>query len=318
MILEFIDGPLNGESWEKLCNSCYRNKYQDEHFTEIPAVHNGDAGIEGFTRTGRVYQCYCPEREYSDDELHNHLRDKMTKDINKLISLKYAERLKELGVPRIKEWHFVIPQYKDSRILKHAETKRKEVLEIKKEQPKKYEYIDDEFVIIIKQAEDLKVELSRIIRTTLSDMKLNLAIYHTSSPDWSKCDSEKVSNIKRKVKAIMGDVDESNSDYNDIVDTYIDSYIKGIEILRVLRVSFAEVYEDIYILEQSYKKQVSLKTKMNTDSSINARLFNEILDDFQSKLEQQFTYLNTASVMELKIDLISGWLADCSMEFRSR
>ncbi|MFD2046612.1 hypothetical protein ACFSTA_20335 [Ornithinibacillus salinisoli] len=318
MILEFIDGPLNGESWEKLCNSCYRNKYQDEHFTEIPAVHNGDAGIEGFTRTGRVYQCYCPEREYSDDELHNHLRDKMTKDINKLISLKYAERLKELGVPRIKEWHFVIPQYKDSRILKHAETKRKEVLEIKKEQPKNYEYIDDEFVIIIKQAEDLKVELSRIIRTSLSDMKLNLAIYHTSSPDWSKCDSEKVSNIKRKVKAIMGGVDESDSDYNDIVDTYIDSYIKGIEILRVLRVSFAEVYEDIYILEQSYKKQVSLKTKMNTDSSINARLFNEILDDFQSKLEQQFTYLNTASVMELKIDLISGWLADCSMEFRSR
>lgn len=318
MILKFIDGPLNGESWEKLCNSCYRMKYQDEHFTEIPAVHGGDAGIEGFTRQGRVYQCYCPEREYSDDELHAHLRDKMTADINKLVSIKYAKRLKELGVPKIKEWHFVIPQYKDSRIITHAENKRKEVLYIKNSDPENYDYIDDDFVIVIKQAEDFKVEISRIIRTTLTDTQLNFAIYHTTSPDWSKCDSEKASNIKRKVKAVMGDVDESDEDFNDIVNTYIDSYIKGIEILRILRISYSEVYEEIYMLEQAYKKQVVLKTKMNTDSCINSKLFNEILDDFHNKLEQQFKYLTTASVMELKIDLISGWLADCSMQFRSR
>lgn len=318
MILDFIEGPLNGDSWENLINSCYRIKYQDEHYTEIPAVHGGDAGIEGFTRQGRVYQCYCPERDYTDDELYDHLRDKMTTDINKLISLNYAKRLKDLGVPKIKEWHFVIPQYRDSRIVIHAETKRKEVLLKKKSEPNKYDYIDDDFAIIIKQAEDFKVEISKIIRTTLTDMQLNFAIYHTTSPDWSQCDSEKAGNIKRKVKAVMGDVEESDEDFNFIVNTYIDSYIKGIEILRILRISYPEVYEEIYMLEQTYKKQVSLKTKMNTDSSINSRLFYEILDDFQNKLEQQFKYLTTASVMELKIDLISGWLADCSMQFRSR
>lgn len=318
MILDFLEGPLNGDSWEELCNSCYRMKYQEEHYTEIPAVHGGDAGIEGFTRTGRVYQCYCPEREYTDDELHNHLRDKMTDDINKLITPKYAKRLKELGVPVIKEWHFVIPQYRDARIIQHAECKRQEVLSLKKSQPDIYDYIDDNFVIVIKQAEDFKVEISKIIRTTLTDMKLNFAIYHTADPDWSKCDSEKANNIKRKVKAVMGNIKETDEDFNSVVNTYIESYIKGLEILRILRISYTEVYEEIYMLEQAYKKQVSLKTKMNTDSSINSKLFNEILDDFQNKLEDQFKYLTAASVMELKIDLISGWLADCSMQFRSR
>lgn len=317
MILNFIDTPLDGDSWEKLINSCYRIKFQDEHFTEIPAVHGGDAGIEGFTRKGRVYQCYCPEREYTDDELHDHLRDKMTKDIGKLTSSKYADRLKGLGVPVITEWHFVIPEYKDSRIIAHAETKRKEVIALKKTNPSNYDYIADDFIIVIKQAEDFKVEITKIIRTTLTDMQLNFAIYHTTAPDWSQCDSEKVTNIKRKVKAVMGDVDESDEDYSDLVNMYISSYINGLEILKVLRVSYSEVYEDIYMLEQSYKKEVSLKTKMNTNSSINAQLFNEILDDFQEKLEQ-FKYLNTASIFELKIDLISGWLADCSMQFRSR
>jgi len=293
-------------------------KFQDEHFTEIPAVHGGDAGIEGFTRLGRVYQCYCPEREYSDDDLYGHLRTKMTTDIKKLTNLTYAKRLKDLGVPKIKEWHFVIPQYRDARIVTHAETKRQEVLMIKRADPQKYDYIDDEFIIVIKQAEDFKVEISRMVRTTVTDMKLNLAISHTSTLDWSECDSEKVNNIKRKVKAVMGDVDESDDDFIDVVGMYVDFYMKGMEIMKILRVSYPEVYEDIYVLEQAYKKQVSMKTKMNIDSSINAKLFNEILDDFQKRLEQQFTYLTLASVMELKQDLVSGWLADCSMEFRSR
>ncbi|TVX93272.1 hypothetical protein [Paenibacillus agilis] len=317
-MLDFIDSYLTGDAWEELCKSCFRMKYHEEHFTDIPAVHGGDGGIEGFTRTGRVYQCYCPEREYSDDELYNHLRDKMTKDINKLVALQYAKRLKDLGVLNIKEWHFVIPKYKDSRIVAHAETKRKEVLAMKKNNPKDYDYIDDSFAILIKTAEDFKVEITRIIRTTITDVKLNFAIYHVNKPDWSKCDSEKAANIKRKVKAVMGEVDESDEDFNDLVSMYIEAYIKGLEILRVLREGYPEVFEDIHMLEQSYKKQVKMTTRLNLDSSMNSKVFNDILNDFQKTLEQQFKYLNAASIMELKLDLISGWLADCSMQFKGR
>ncbi|MNB88332.1 hypothetical protein D3C75_353430 [compost metagenome] len=316
-MLEFIDSYLTGDAWEELCGKCFRMKYQDEHYTPIPAVHGGDGGIEGFTRTGRTYQCYCPERKYSDNELHDHLRDKMTRDINKLISLQYAERLKSLGVPRIKEWHFVIPEYKDARIIVHAETKRKEVLALKNENPKNYEYIDPDFVILLKTAEDYKIEISRIVRDTITDVKLNLAIFHSGKPDWSKCDSEKAGNIRRKIRAVMGGIDEIDEDFNDLVNLYIEYYMSGIEILRVLRNSYSEVYEDIYMLEQAYKKEVTILTKMNTDSSMNSQLFREILQNFENKLGE-FKYLTSASIMELKQDIISSWLADCSMEFRRR
>ena len=57
---------------------------------------------------------------------------------------------------------------------------------------------------------------------------------------------------------------------------------------------------------------------MNTDRQLNQRLFNNILDEFQGKLEKDFSKLLTqASVVELKQDLVASWLADCSMEFRS-
>lgn len=319
MILDFFDGNLDGDSWERICQDCYRIRYQNEHYTEIPAVQGGDAGIEGFTLTGVVNQCYCPEREYTENELHEHLRDKMTDDIAKLISMdakkNYKQRLKNIGVPLIKEWHFVIPYYKDARILQHAHNKQIEVLNKKKEYPDFFDYIDDNFVIVIKQAEDFRFEITRIIRNSITDTKLNLAVREIESPDWSQCDSEKVENIKRKVEAVMGDRADKDS-LNLVVNTYIESYIKGMEILRVLRVSYAEIYEDVYRLEQAYKKQVKIKTNMNTEQSMNSTIFNEILSDFEKQLKEECKYFTMDSIFELKTDIISMWLADCSMQFR--
>lgn len=51
-IMTFIEGYMNGDAWEELCVSCYRLKYQTQNYTAIPAVHGGDAGIEGFTCNG--------------------------------------------------------------------------------------------------------------------------------------------------------------------------------------------------------------------------------------------------------------------------
>ncbi len=316
MILDFFEGKLDGDTWEELCQSCYRIKYQEQHYTEIPAVQEGDAGIEGFTRNGIVNQCYCPERNYSDDDLYKHLRKKMTKYINKLLDKNYKKRLAELGVPLIHEWHFVIPEYRDSRIIQHAESKKNEVLKAKQENPEQYDYLAADFDIIIKTADDFKFEITRTIRESLTDTKLNLAVRSVKATDWEKCESDKVSNIKRKVKAVMNDIDEEDEDFKQIVDTYVVSYIKGLEIMRMLRMSYAAIYEDVYSLEQAYKKQVSLKTGMNTNKSMNSQIFNEILEDFEKKLSESCGYFNPASIIELKIDIISMWLADCSMKFR--
>lgn len=288
-MIEFIKQYLTGEKWEALCNSCYRMRYQEEGYQEIPAQYRGDGGIEGFTKTGIVYQCYCPEKEYSDDELYEHMRKKMTKDIAKFISTDYEKVLKGLGVQNVHQWHFVVPQNKDRRILEHAEKKRKEVIEYLNVHKEQCSYIADDF-------------------TVLRDKKV----------DWTKCDNEKVNNVKRKIKAVMNGIDDDDEDYIDMVNTYMESYVIGIELREKLRTEQVDIYEQIINLEDTYKRQVAIKTKTNTDSSINQRLFMEILDDFQSVLEKEFPYITRSSIGELKDDMISSWLADCSMQFKSR
>ena len=252
-IMPFIEGYMNGDAWEDLCVRCYRLKYQTQNYTAIPAVHGGDAGIEGFTCNGIVHQCYCPEREYDDKELYEHQRNKLTADIEKLMNNR--DRLKKLGVPPIVEWHFNIPEYRDSRILAHAQIKQEEVLAAKKKSPSLFDHISDNFKIYVKVAEDFTPEISRIIRTNLTDMKLNLAIQHQDTTDWSKCDSQKVANIRRKVGAVMR-VSDDNPDLNEVVGIYIGFYISGMEIMNNLQLHFPEIYEDLYKLEQSYKREV--------------------------------------------------------------
>ena len=58
MILDCLDSNLDGDSWEELCDMCYRKRYQNDNYQKIPAARSGDAGIEGFTARGIVYQCY--------------------------------------------------------------------------------------------------------------------------------------------------------------------------------------------------------------------------------------------------------------------
>lgn len=313
-IKKYIKGYLSGNLWEELCVECYRSRHQKDNYMLIPAVQGGDAGIEGFTQNGIVHQCYCPEREYTDDELYEHLRNKLTTDIDKL--KKNAERLKKLGVPPITEWHFDIPEYRDSRILQHAESKRQEIVREKKENPTAYQHIAEDFRIAIKTAEDFLPEISRIIRTNLSDRKLNLTIERPKNLDWSKCDSEKIANIRRKIKAIMH-VEDDDEDLNYIVGIYAESYISGLKILNNLRIYFPEIHKEIYCIEQSYKRDVSIKTRINTDRSMNKALFDEILGEFDAKIRRDFSERFTeASIIELKEALIASWLADCSMEFR--
>lgn len=313
-MLDLIDQKIDGHVWEDLCTKCYRMRYQNEGFHPVPAAYRGDHGIEGYTHTGIVYQCYFPEKEYSDDELYNSQRRKMTKDINKL--LENGEKLKTIGIENIKEWHFVVPTYKDRRILEHRTTKQKEVREKKKKN--NLDYIDENFCIFIKTEDDFFEELNKVINVG-NALKYDFSFQHTGVVDWSGCDSEKVDNIKRKIKAIMTGKNESISEdpYNRLVNLYVSFYIKGIEILNTLRLKSPILYEQITKLSYSARIQAQMKCDFNTDRALNKKIFDEILEKFEEQLSDAFSDTMTkTSIAELKHDLVSSWLADCPMDFR--
>jgi len=120
-------GPFDGDSWESLCQLVFKSKYKDNQYQEMVASP-GDFGIEGFTKLdGIAFQCYCPDNHYTQQELYQKQRDKITKDLGKLRTYE-AEIARRLGTTTLKEWIFVTPQISDNNLLKHAQTKQEEVV----------------------------------------------------------------------------------------------------------------------------------------------------------------------------------------------
>lgn len=316
MIIEFIDDYLTGDAWERLCDFCYRDRFQFQNYVKVDSAYQGDVGIEGFTQTGMVYQCYCPEKNYSDNELYDHLRIKLTTDIGKLISIDNKDRFRNIGVPVINEWHFLIPENRDKRLLEHIENKRQEVLRCIGSNTTFYDYIDVNFKIVLKVAEDLREEIEKYILDPKTDIKLNAAIKNIKQFSWEDCESEKLDNIRKKIRAIIGINVESENDYIELVNIHANAYLRGIELMSSFRTSFSTIFEELSLLAQQYKIDVQVRSKMNNDSSLNGKIFQDVLNGFGEEIGRSFPKMSTSTVMELRRDLVASWLADCSLRFR--
>ena len=304
---------LDGDSWERLCQKCYKLKYSSENYREIPANPSGDAGIEGFTSSGIVNQCYYPEGNYNDDEYYEHLRDKMTADINKLLDLNYKKRLIAFGVHIIKQWHFLIPVYRDNRILEHAKKKTDEVKQKHLSAPENYDYISEDFEIVVQDAENLQAEIYRVSVTDAWKNKIDITNI-TNDTDWEDCPSEKLENIKRKIHAISQIKDDVEIDA--LIQLYAEAYIRGIDLMTKLNESYKEMFCELQLMTNRYKKKAAKETVLNPNPNENYSLFFSILKKFEAELEQRFPCLNDNSISELVDDLIGTWLADCSLQFR--
>jgi hypothetical protein len=319
---EYLPVPLNGDSWELVCQDCYRLRYQDQHYQKIEATHGGDSGIEGFTKNGIVFQSYCPEKEYDAEKLYENLRDKITTDIGKLINPKNISKQKAFGVLVIKEWHFVTPKCEDSRLLVHLENQRKRVIEFKKKcessrKPSDTElckHFDDNLIVVLKTADDFKPEIYRLARSNYMNIGIELTRDKMKEINFDECDSHKVQNVIRKVQAIMDSGENEKS--KKMVNFYMNAYLDGLEILEDLRANFNDIYIDLVKLRDSYKNRAMNLTMMNSNAQSNYSIFDRIMNEFEEKIMKEFANVITeSSAAELCLDIVAGWLADCTMEF---
>ncbi|WP_278475466.1 hypothetical protein [Turicibacter sanguinis] len=311
-MLGYIKNPYDGDEWEEIIDNCYRLRYQANGYQKIHANFKGDAGIEGYTKSGIVYQCYCPEKQYTDVELWEKQRDKVTKDINKLIT--NGKMLKELGVLKIKEWHFVTPEQRDKRLLMHCETKRQEVLQ--KRDELSLDYIDEDFLILVKIGQDFVEEINKLVY--LGKNKFDIRLGAIESIDYDECDSQKIDNIKRKIGRVFNPDDGASQKarYDKLVNLMVEYYLKGIKIKDDIKKVNLDLYEKIISVDTTFKGEVEMRCVIAPLDAIPSNIFKEIASDFEEELKKIMgDVLIDESIAELKWNLLSAWMADCPMDF---
>lgn len=301
-------GVFNGDSWEEFCQICFKRKYESDGYQEMPAWQ-GDLGIEGFTRNGILFQCYCPDEEYSPDVLYDKQRDKITEDLGKLVK-KEKELLSYLKSIKIRRWIFVTPGYKKKDIVRHCQEKAEEY------RLKNLSYFESDFDVLIYDIDFFSEEIPIV----LNYRNKKLEIHPDSEPtavevsDWKSTQIFLVDNaLKKHGQRLPQTAINRDNKINTLSQTTIGNFLNGNSIIKIMSEKFPVDYEKFVRVVAQFEGQV--ESMCITNTSDNNTLYKEIGDRLRANLKESFSYIDQLTIDRLTEQVLADWILRCPISF---
>ncbi|MCD4818049.1 MAG: hypothetical protein K8S23_05115 [Candidatus Cloacimonetes bacterium] len=304
-------GKFDGDKWETLCQICFKQNFRNEAYQEIKATP-GDFGIEGFTRTGKAFQCYCPDKYYSAKELYEKHRDKITKDLNKLKT--YESQLKKyLGDTNINKWYFVTPLFGKNEIIQHCTSKKKEVIDWE------LSIIDnDNFEVIFEEVNFLQPALSVITKNLISKINIGaeVEIEDKDKIKWKSEENDLIKIAKGKHSKRLPDSVHSSSleiKLDKLTDISVSDYLEGEIILRKWENEYPEDFEKFISITSIVEKEVEEQCLIPSDT--NNKLYKSFQNLLESRIKESFDNLDMMMVIKLTKRVMADWIFRCPISF---
>lgn len=306
MVLKLLDKQTieDGDMWEHLILDCFINRYKPNYHVQRIDADPGDGGIEGFVSNGIVWQCYAPrDANLSNNNLYEALLKKITQDIKKIYNEENISLYKSIGVPLIKEWHFITPRYTGQKILTHLQKKQTEVREKVKED--KLTHIDPNFTVYIKDANEFKTEINQLYINNSLSLEFKL---HSIPIDYSNCTSDKQENIRKKTHSLS----PLTATIPDLVDLQVQQYLKYLYFETTL-LTLESLRERFIGSVEQLKNGTIMALLMSTEVEVT---YKQQIAIIQENLLHDFKNIFSATeAFDLSNMIMSKWLADCNLNF---
>lgn len=301
-------GNFNGTTWEEFCQICFKKKYESDGYQEMPAWQ-GDLGIEGFTRTGVLFQCYCPDEEYAPDDLYEKQRDKITKDLKKLVTNE-PELKGYLKSIKVKQWIFVTPGYKKKDIVKHCQDKAEEYRNLK------LSILDDDFDVLIYDIDFFATEIPLVLDYKKQKIEINPLTKKSDKEiaDWKNKEILLVENAVRKHgQRILESANNRDYKINTLTQHSIEHFLNGNITIKIMREKFPQDYEKFVRVVSLFEKKVTEMCIINT--SDNNTLYKQIESELKGKLKEAFNYIDQITIDKLTEQVLADWILRCPINF---
>ncbi len=301
-------GTFDGTTWEDFCQLCFKRKYEADGYQEMPAWQ-GDLGIEGFTRTGILFQCYCPDEEYAADELYEKQRDKITTDLGKLVT--NESKLKDyLKDTKVKQWIFVTPGYKKKDIVKHCREKAEEY------RNRKLSILDDDFDVLIHDIDFFAEQIPIILNYRNKKLEIN-PIEETSESDIADWKATKINLVENAIRKHGQRVAEHalnrDNKVNLLTQNSVENFLNGNSIIKVMQEKYPKDYEKFIRVVSLFERKV---TEMCiTNSEDNNNLYRQIEIELTARLTEAFCYIDQVVIHKLTEQVLAEWILRCPINF---
>jgi hypothetical protein len=297
-------GTFDGDSWEDLCQLVFKSKYKDKQYQEMVASP-GDFGIEGFTKLdGVAFQCYCPDNHYTQKELYEKQRDKITKDLEKLRTYE-KEIARRLGTTTLKEWVFVTPKITDNNLLKHAQTKQEEIVGWG------LSIIHNDFKVIIQDADFFAKEINEI--QTVKGSKITLfSVLDLANSTEEQDVTVYEENISRKNKVrctFNGSLNEEKHLKLNLLTSK--KWLESDSFLKDIEKKASEIYFQVMRVVSQYESEVE-ELCITWQGEAEDLIF-KVRDELALRIEEAIPALGEAERYRLSDQMTSKWLALCPL-----
>lgn len=297
-------GQFDGNSWEELCQVCLKLKFENEGYQELPAW-KGDMGIEGFTRTGKVFQCYCPDEDYAPDILYEKQRDKITRDLHKL-EVNTKELKDYLGDIRISQWIFLTPKYKNKELVKHCHNKAAEY------KRKKIEILSDDFDVLIYDEDYFTMQIP--IALNVNSKKIGFNIEFKNNIDWTKSNILLVENATSKhMKRLPPDAKNKNDKVNKLTEFTVRDFLYEQQIINKWKNIIPNDYEKFVSIVGDY--EYTVEEMCITSVNENNQLYERIKSELKDKLKEAFPCYDDLTLEKLTKGVVADWILRCPIKF---
>lgn len=307
-MVKTVHGDFSGDTWEEFCQRCFKLKYGEEGYQEMKASL-GDYGIEGFTRKGKAFQCYCPDVEYTSKVLYEKQRDKITKDLRKLET--YEASLKDyLKEVKINEWIFVTPDFRGHQLIKHCKEKAEYY------RGKGLSILAPNFDVLVHDIEFLAAQIP-IVRGYKNEKIGIRGKKEADNKDITEWRNQEISLVQSAVRKhqlrLPPTIKNLNSKVDRLTDNSIKGFLNGTYIIRTWQDSYPEDYEKFEKLKSFIERKVSEKCMWPTDD--NNGLYLEIETDLKAQIKDSFPYLEPLTIAKLSEFVMADWILRCPIDF---
>lgn len=302
---------FDGDKWENFCQVCFKLKYESEGYQAMPADVKGDLGIEGFTRTGKVFQCYCPDTNSSHIKLYEDQRDKMTTDLGKLSKNKEVLP-KYLGDVIIRDWIFVTPEYSNKDLIKHCQSKKDEIRKLN------LPILANDFDILVHDIGFFAKEIPIVYNHNKEKLNIggNKDLVDKQYYDWKNQEIDLVQNsIKKQSKRFSQDVNNLEDRVNRLTDRDVRAYLNGKIITRNWNEISPEQYEVFLEMIDIIEEQVKDLCLFPPENNNYDLRYRDIKIMVEEKVKGYFSTLDERTIILLCEYVMADWILRCPINF---
>lgn len=293
----------SGDEWQRYCRELLAARH-GAHYQPVPDTVAGDWGIEGYTSSGTVYQCYAPEEPLTTGQLYEKHRDKMTADLRKL-----RKNLAEIAVlvapAEIECWVLLVPRVEDKRILEHAAGKAAEIRALA------IQGISSAFVVRVHTSDDFPTECRQL------DAALCLALpkIHPGDDDevalLAAGDDLDVSTLDGKLTRLLARGRED--DLPVLRAEFLRFYVVGRQLEEWVRRQHPALWERWQHSREGVKR--TLKTTQITAQDLPGERLRAVLQVLDDAAVSALPTLMSTDASSLDWGTVSSWLIECPLDF---